>query len=296
MKLYKTYSDFLSEHFTGKIQKIAVNLGMNCPNRDGTIGVGGCTYCNNLSFVPSYCQPNRTIAEQLEDGKHFFSRKYPEMRYLAYFQAYSNTYSPIDILKQRYEEALSVDKIMGIVIATRPDCVSDKLLNYLGELSKKHFVMMEYGLESCIDRTLKRINRGHDFACAANTIRRTAEKNILIGAHLILGLPGESREDMLCQADAISALPVDVIKLHQLQILKGTKMEQDFQEHPNDFLVFTPEEYAHLVLDYIKRLRSDIAIERFTNQSPLHLLSTKGWGLKNHEFIHILLRIAKEES
>ena len=293
-KLYKTYSEFLAEHFTGKIQKIAVNIGMSCPNRDGTIGKGGCTYCNNQSFVPDYCQPDRSVTQQLEDGKSFFARKYPEMRYLAYFQAYSNTYASVEVLRKYYEEALGVENIVGLVIATRPDCVSDELLNYLGELSEHNFVMMEYGVESCTDRTLKRINRGHDFACSAGVIRKTASKNVHVGAHLILGLPGESREEMLRQADEMSVLPVEVVKLHQLQILKGTKMEEDYHSNPSDFHLFAPEEYARLVVEILRRLRPDIAVERFTNQSPPHLLATEGWGLKNHEFVHILMRVAKE--
>ena len=269
-------------------------MGMSCPNRDGTIGKGGCTYCNNLSFVPEYCRPDLTVAEQLEQGKLFFGRKYPQMRYLAYFQAYSNTYAPLEVLKKHYEEALMVDKIVGLVIATRPDCVSEELLDYLGELSQRYFVMVEYGVESCIDRTLKRINRGHDFACSVKAIKCTAKRKIHVGVHLILGLPGESRKEMLNQADEISALPVDVVKLHQLQILKGTRMEKDYQESPSDFHLFSPEEYARLVVEFLQKLRSGIAVERFTNQSPPHLLATEGWGLKNHEFVHILIRVANE--
>ena len=269
-------------------------MGMSCPNRDGTIGKGGCIYCNNLSFVPEYCRPDLTVAEQLEQGKLFFGRKYPQMRYLAYFQAYSNTYAPLEVLKKHYEEALMVDKIVGLVIATRPDCVSEELLDYLGELSQRCFVMVEYGVESCTDRTLKRINRGHDFACSVKAIKCTAKRKIHVGVHLILGLPGESRKEMLNQADEISALPVDVVKLHQLQILKGTRMEKDYQESPSDFHLFSPEEYARLVVEFLQKLRSGIAVERFTNQSPPHLLATEGWGLKNHEFVHILIRVANE--
>ncbi len=284
----KTYSDFLSEHFNGKVQKIAVNGGFSCPNRDGTLGVRGCAYCDNRSFVPSYCDAADGVGEQLRKGVCFFSRKYPAMRYLAYFQAYSNTYAPLEVLKQRYEEALAVDGVVGIVIATRPDCLPDEVLDYLQELAGKVFVQLEIGVETVHDRTLQLIGRGHDFACAASAIRRVASRGIKVGAHMILGLPGETRSDILQQAVALADLPLDTLKLHQLQVLRGTPMAELYRQSLEMFMQMTPEAYVNLVLDYITLLPQHIAYDRFLNQSPPHMLATKGWGLKNHEFTDLL--------
>lgn len=292
--LYKTYAQHLAEHFEGKVQKITVNAGLGCPNRDGTVGEGGCTYCDNRSFSPDYCQPKLSVAEQLRRGRDFFAHKYPAMRYLAYFQSFTNTYAPLSKLQRIYEEALSQDGIVGLVIATRPDCVNESLLNYLGQLARETYVMVEYGVESVCDATLQRINRGHNFACSRRAIEETAAWGVHTGAHVIVGLPGEGRTEILLQADELSRLPIETLKLHQLQIIKGTRMEQEYQRAPDDFLTFTPQSYAELVLDYLEHLRDDIAVERFTNQSPPELLATKGWGLKNHEFLHLLQAVARQ--
>ncbi len=205
---YTEFSAFLSKYFIGKVQKISVNGGFTCPNRDGTVGRGGCSYCNNRSFHPDYCREDRSVRQQLEDGKDFFSRKYPEMRYLAYFQSYTNTYGKLEHLRSLYEEALATDKVVGLVVGTRPDCMPEELLDYFSELSRRTFVLIEYGVETTDDETLKRINRGHTYACAAEAVRRTAERGIAVGAHLILGLPGERREDIVARAAEISELPL----------------------------------------------------------------------------------------
>jgi radical SAM protein (TIGR01212 family) len=281
---WRDLADFLAPRFACKVQKISIHAGFTCPNRDGTVGFGGCTYCNNQTFNPSYCQTEKSIAQQLEEGKAFFARKYPEMRYLAYFQAYTNTYGELEALKRKYEEALGVDGIVGLVIGTRPDCMPEALLDYLEGLNRRTFVWVEYGVESTHDETLARINRGHSFACAAEAIRRTAARGIAVGAHVILGLPGESREQMLQQATDLSALPLDTLKLHQLQLIRGTRMAHDYEEHPEAFHLYSAEEYIDLVIDYVARLRPDIVVERFTSQSPKELLIAPDWGLKNHEF------------
>jgi hypothetical protein len=282
--LYNDLSVFLARHFDTKVQKISIHAGFTCPNRDGTVGFGGCTYCNNQTFNPAYCQTEKSITEQLEEGKAFFARKYPEMRYLAYFQAYTNTYGELEALKRKYEEALTVDGVVGLVIGTRPDCMPDALLDYFEDLARRTFVWIEYGVESTLDATLRRINRGHSFACAAEAIRRTAARGIPVGAHVILGLPGESREDILRQAADLSALPLTTLKLHQLQLIRGTRMAREFDEHPEDFHLYSADEYIDLVIDYVSRLRPDIVVERFTSQSPKELLIAPDWGLKNHEF------------
>ena len=281
---YNELSAYLSAHFPFKVQKISLNAGFTCPNRDGTVGYGGCTYCNNQTFNPAYCKTEKTVTQQLEEGKQFFARKYPDMKYLAYFQAYTNTYGELQELKRKYEEALQVPDVVGIVIGTRPDCMPDELLDYLEELNRRTFLIVEYGVESTDNDTLKRINRGHSFEVAADAIRKTAERNIRVGAHIILGLPGETKEMLIQQAGFLSSLPLTTLKLHQLQLIKGTRMAAEYESRPQDFHLYTADEYIDLVIDYIEHLRPDMVLERFVSQSPKELLIAPDWGLKNHEF------------
>lgn len=283
-KRYRTFGDFLSERFPFKAQKIAINAGFTCPNRDGSKGRGGCTYCNNQTFNPGYCQTDKSVTDQLAEGVRFFSRKYPEMRYLAYFQAYTSTYGEQERLERLYEEALGYPGVVGLVVGTRPDCVPDRLLDYLARLSERVLVLVEYGVESTLDRTLRRINRGHDFAEAEEAIRRTAARGIAVGAHLILGLPSESRDEILGHADRLSDLPLTTLKLHQLQLIRHTRMALEFERQPEDFHLFTVDEYIDLAIDFIERLDPAIALERFVSQSPKELLIAPDWGLKNYEF------------
>lgn len=296
-KRYREFGDFLRERFPFKAQKIAINAGFTCPNRDGSKGRGGCTYCNNQTFNPSYCQTDKSVADQLAEGVRFFSRKYPEMRYLAYFQAYTSTYGEQERLERLYEEALSYPGVVGLVIGTRPDCVPDRLLDYLARLSERVLVLVEYGVESTLDRTLRRINRGHDFAEAEEAIRRTAARGIAVGAHLILGLPGESRDEILGHADRLSELPLTTLKLHQLQLIRHTRMALEFERQPEDFHLFTVDEYIDLAIDFIERLDPAIALERFVSQSPKELLIAPDWGLKNYEFTaRVNRRLAERDS
>lgn len=292
---YNDFPTFLKRFFSGKVQKISVNAGFTCPNRDGTVGYGGCTYCNNQTFNPEYCRTEKSVSVQLEEGKRFFAHKYPEMKYLAYFQAYTNTYGELEMLKRKYEEALAVDDVVGLVIGTRPDCMSDTLLDYLEILARRTFVLVEYGIESTLDRTLHRINRGHTWQAAVDAVQRTAARGLPVGGHVILGLPGESREDMLGQVADISRLPLDTLKLHQLQLIRGTRMAREYEERPEDFHLFNDvDEYIALVVDYIQRLRPDLVLERFVSQSPKELLLAPDWGLKNYEFNHRLQKRMKE--
>lgn len=296
-KRYREFGDFLRERFPFKAQKIAINAGFTCPNRDGSKGRGGCTYCNNQTFNPGYCQTDKSVADQLAEGVRFFSRKYPEMRYLAYFQAYTSTYGEQERLERLYEEALSYPGVVGLVIGTRPDCVPDRLLDYLARLSEQVLVLVEYGVESTLDRTLRRINRGHDFAEAEEAIRRTAARGIAVGAHLILGLPGESRDEILGHADRLSDLPLTTLKLHQLQLIRHTRMALEFERQPEDFHLFTVDEYIDLAIDFIERLDPAIALERFVSQSPKELLIAPDWGLKNYEFTaRVNRRLAERDS
>lgn len=284
VKSYNDFGDFLRKIFPYKVQKISINAGFTCPNRDGSKGWGGCTYCNNQTFSPEYCHTEKSVTEQLEEGVRFFARKYPEMKYLAYFQAYTNTYDEFESLKAKYEEALSYPGVVGLIVGTRPDCMPDALLDYFTALSKEKFVMIEYGLESTLDKTLVRINRGHTYEESETAIRRTAERGIYTGAHLILGLPGESREEILHHADQLSTLPVTTLKLHQLQLIRNTRMAKEYAEHPEEFHLYTADEYIDLVIDFIEKLNPSIVVERFVSQSPKELLIAPDWGLKNFEF------------
>ncbi len=285
---YKSASALLRKIFGRRVQKISIDAGFTCPNRDGRLGYGGCTYCINSSFTPYYVSKRRSITDQLREGIEFFSRKYKTWKYIAYFQAYSNTYASVDVLRQRYEEALSYPGVIGLDIATRPDCVDEDILDYLAELSSKTFVMIEYGVESTLDRTLERVNRLHTYDQAAWAISETARRGILQSVHLILGLPGETRDDMLLHARRISALPVNILKLHQLQILRGTRMARDYAEHPEEYPLFeTVEAYVDFVVDFLELLRPDIYIDRFTNESPPDTVIAPHWGgVKNFEVVH----------
>ncbi len=292
---YNNYSSYLKGIFPCRIQKIAINAGFTCPNRDGTIGTGGCTYCNNQTFNPEYCQPNKSITQQINEGIDFFRKKYPDQRYLAYFQAYTNTYGDLESLKRRYEEALQHPLVAGIVIGTRPDCVNAPLLDYLESLNHSKYVMIEYGVESTLDETLLLINRGHSFSIAQKAIYETEKRGIATGVHLILGLPQENKEDILSHADRISHLPITCLKLHQLQLIKGTKMAMQYAQHPEWFHLFSADEYIELLTYFVERLNPQIVIERFISQSPQNLLAVEGWGLKNFEFVAKLEKRMKEK-
>ena len=283
---YVEFGPWLQSELGCKVQKISVNAGMTCPNRDGTLGTGGCTFCNNQTFNPAYCRTEKSVTQQLEEGKQFFARKYPAMKYLAYFQAYTNTYAELDRLVSLYEEALRVPDVVGLVIGTRPDCMPDNLLDYLEELNRRTFLIVEYGVESANDETLLRINRGHTFRQSCEAICRTAERGIRVGAHVILGFPWEPFDELMRQAEEIGRLPLTTLKLHQLQIIRGTQLAREYAEHP--WAVPTAEEYIDLVLHYISRLPYGLVMERFVSQSPPEMVIVPQWGLKNHEFANLL--------
>ncbi len=283
---YRDYATFLADHFQGKMQKLAVNAGFSCPNRDGTISTGGCSYCSNASFNPAYCRSGLGITAQLEEGKRFFSRKYPSMRYLAYFQAYTSTHSrDLGQLMAMYSEAAAVDGVDGVIIATRPDCVTPTLLDALTSLP---WVMIEYGAESSHDTTLATVNRGHTWADTVRAVEMTAGRGIPVGLHLIMGLPGEDRDMMLATIDRVNTLPVDVVKLHQLQLLEGTRLTRQVESGELTIHRFDVDEYISLCAEIVRRLRPGIAIERFLSQSPPDMLVYPRWGLKNYQFTNLL--------
>lgn len=283
---YNDFGTWIRKKFPFRVQKLTIDAGFSCPNRDGRISTGGCTFCDNRTFSPSYCDRTKSITRQIRDGKAFFARKYPDMKFLAYFQAFTNTYAPLEKLKAMYGEALADGDIVGIVIGTRPDCVSESLLDYLQQLSQRTFVMVEYGIESANNETLKRINRGHSFECSRHAIISTHNRGLLTGGHIILGLPGEDASESLRQAQIISSLPLDVLKIHQLQVVRGTALAREYAAHP--FHVYTAEEYVDLVAKYIRQLRPDLVLERFVSLSPPDMLIAPRWGLKSYQLTDML--------
>lgn len=290
---YNDYGTWLRQRFPYKVQKISVDAGFTCPNRDGRLGTGGCIYCNNDSFNPSYCQREKSVKQQLVEGKEFFRRKYPEMRYMAYFQAFTNTYSTLDHLKSLYEEALDVEDVVGLVIGTRPDCIDDTLLDYLTQLARQTMVTLEYGIETANDDTLRLIRRGHDFQCVRDAVERTKGRGIVIGGHVILGLPGEDAEESVRQATIMSELGLDVLKIHQMQIIRGTRLAQMYAENP--FHLYSLEEYSELIVRYLEHLSDDMVVERFASQSPKEMLIAPKWGLKNYELTNLIVNKMKRE-
>lgn len=291
---YKEFGTWLQAELGCKAQKLSVNAGLTCPNRDGTLGRGGCTFCDNRTFNPAYCRQGGSITDQLEEGKRFFSRKYPTMKYLAYFQSYSNSYGTLSHLKELYEEALRVPDVVGLVIGTRPDCMPDALLEYLEELNRRTFLLVEYGVESANEETLVRVNRGHTFAQARECIIRTAQRGIRVGVHMILGFPWETRSELIRQAQLIASLPITTLKLHQLQVIRGTQLAREYELHP--WPLPTAEEYVDLVLEYISHLPPSLVLERFVSQSPPEYVIAPRWGLKNHEFSALVKKAIQKRS
>ena len=291
---YKEFGTWLQAELGCKAQKLSVDAGLTCPNRDGTLGRGGCTFCDNRTFNPAYCRQGGSITDQLEAGKRFFARKYPKMKYLAYFQSYSNSYGTLSHLKELYEEALRVPDVVGLVVGTRPDCMPDALLEYLEELNRRTFLLVEYGVESANEETLVRVNRGHTFAQARECIIRTAQRGIRVGVHMILGFPWETRSELIRQAQLIASLPITTLKLHQLQVIRGTQLAREYELHP--WPLPTAEEYVDLVLEYISHLPPSLVLERFVSQSPPEYVIAPRWGLKNHEFSALVKKAIQKRS
>lgn len=287
---FNSYSGYFKRYFGERIQKVTINAGFTCPNRDGKLSTGGCTFCNNKAFNPSYCEPSKSVAQQIEEGIIFHSRRYGKAtRFLAYFQAYSNTYKSLDELKEIYNQALNHPQIAGLVIGTRPDCVDEEKLDYFAQLAKEKYVILEYGVESCYDETLISINRGHDYAKAVWAIEQTAKRGIKVGAHFILGLPGESREMMIEQVEMINKLPLDTIKFHQLQIFKDTTMEGEYKNNPEKFHFFGREEYIEFFIEILTRLRPEIVVERFAGEAPPRFHAGPAWGLIRNDELLVML-------
>ncbi len=285
-KPYNDYSSYVLRLFGCRVQKISIHAGFSCPNRDGTKGYGGCSYCLNESFSPFYCHQEKPVEQQLDEGIAFFARKYKAMRYLVYFQTYTNTYADVEDLGILYRKMLNHDKVLGLIVATRPDCIDAEILSLLAGLSNKHYIAIELGVESTLDRTLQRINRHHTYGQSADAIKLAKQFNIPCGIHLIMGLPGETVSDMTDHAVKISELPVSSLKIHQLQVLKGTSIAREFETKSTDFHHFDVDDYIDLCIDMLEKLNPAIVIERFISESPVDLVIHPRWGkIKNFEFV-----------
>ncbi|MFH0757075.1 MAG: TIGR01212 family radical SAM protein [Bacteroidota bacterium] len=290
------YSDYFKRVFGARVQKISVDAGFTCPNRDGTCGTGGCTFCNNEAFSPSYNTPGKPIEEQVLRGMEFHRTRYRKaVSYLAYFQSYTNTYTELEILKTMYDQALAVPGIIGIVVGTRPDCVDEEKLDFFQELSKKCYLVLEYGIESLLDRTLERVNRGHDVEKSAWAIRETALRGIRAGGHMIVGLPGETRKDFLDAAKILSEWPLNNIKFHQLQVIHGTAMAREYKERPEDFVEFSMEEYLQLMVEIIERLNPGFVVERIAGEVTPGMGVREGWGIRYDSLLSIFEQLLEEK-
>ena len=293
---YNSYAAYFRRIMGGRVQKVAINAGFTCPNRDGTVGTGGCTFCNNGAFTPSYCMSHKSITRQIDEGIKFHRNRYRSAeRFLAYFQSFSNTYAPLDRLRELYDEALAHPLVAGIIVGTRPDCVDEAKLDYFASLARDHYVALEYGIESTYDATLRAINRGHDFATAQRAVAMTAERGLHVGAHFILGLPGESDSMIVEQVGRINALPLTTVKFHQLQVFAGTAMAAEYDRDPSQFRFWEVDEYIDLFIEILRRLRPDIVVERFASEAPPRYHYGRNWGLIRNQTLWAMLEKRLEE-
>lgn len=296
---YNSYSGYFRRLFGTRVQKLSVNAGFGCPNRDGTLATGGCTFCNNSAFSPSYCIPQKSVRQQLEEGIDFHRNRYRTAeKYLAYFQSFSNTHAPVEELTKIFSQAFDVPQIAGIIVGTRPDCIDEQKLDYFASLSERYYVVIEYGIESCYDRTLQAVNRGHNFDCAQQAIEQTVARGIHTGAHFILGLPGETRQMMIDQTEQINALPLETVKFHQLQLFKETPMAAEYAQHPERYQFFGLEEYIDFFADILERLRPDLVVERFAGEAPPRFHAGPTWGLIRNEQLwnHLERRLEQRDT
>jgi len=292
---FNSYSQYIKNKFGARVQKVTIDAGFTCPNRDGTSGWGGCTYCNNDAFNPSYCNPKKSVAQQIEEGIEFHGTRYRRAnQFMAYFQAYSNTYKPLNDLKKIYSQAFANNNIVGIVIGTRPDCIDDEKLKYFKELSQDKYVIIEYGIESCYDNTLKLINRGHTYEITREAIEKTASYGIKTGGHLLFGLPGESKQMMLDQVKQINTLPLDTIKFHQLQVMTNTIMAKQYKDTPKMFNFFERDEYIDFIIDFIEQLNPNIVIERFSGEAPPRYVLSPTWDLRTDQLLNLIEKRMQE--
>jgi len=294
-KRYNRYTEYQKVKYGERIQKVTVDAGFTCPNRDGTIAKGGCIYCNNDSFNPSYNDPQKSIYQQIEEGVEFLKKRYGRLRkFIVYFQPYSNTYAPLDTLKKHYEEALSYPEVIGLTIGTRPDCIDETKINYLEELAKSYDITIEYGLESFSDETLKRINRGHDVQAYLDALELTKNRGIKIGTHMIFGFPWEDKKMWLETANHLSALDFDFLKIHQLHVVKDTVLAEIYKKEPFKFM--QPDEYMELIVEFLERLNPEIIIQRLFAEAPPRTLIAPQWGVRNTQLLQRLEQKMEERN
>lgn len=287
---YNSYAGYFRRLFGERVQKLSVDAGFTCPNRDGTVGTGGCTFCINGAFTPSYCTPAKSITRQIEEGIEFHRNRYRSAsRYLVYFQSYSNTYAPVERLAELYGEALAHPSVAGIVVGTRPDCIDNEKLDLLCDIARNRYVAVEYGIESVSDATLQAVNRGHDFATARRAVEMTAARGLHTGAHFIIGFPGESDEQLIAATDTVNSLPLTTVKFHQLQVFRGTAMAAEYDRNPEKFPFRTTDEYIGLIVEILRRLRPDIVVERFASEAPPRYHYGRNWGLLRNETLWSML-------
>lgn len=293
---FNSYSGYFRRTFGERMQKLSVDAGFTCPNRDGTVGTGGCTFCDNGAFTPSYCTRSKSITQQIEEGMEFHRRRYrTAARYLVYFQSFSNTYAPVEVLYGRYAEALAHPDVAGIVVGTRPDCIDAGKLDLLERISREKYVAVEYGIESTSDETLRRINRGHDFGCARRAVEMTAERGLAVGAHFIMGLPGQSEEMLLESVATINSLPLTTVKFHQLQIFRNTALAAEYDAHPVSFRFWTLDGYIDFMVEVFRRLRPTLVVERFASEAPPRFQHGPTWGLVRNEQLLAMFEKRLEE-
>ncbi len=293
---FNSYAEYFKREFGKRVQKVSVDAGFTCPNRDGVLGTGGCIYCNNEAFNPSYCQSQKPIAQQIAEGIEFHRVRYRRAEnFLAYFQTYSNTYANLKTMQKIYTEALTYPGVIGLVIGTRPDCIDEEKLEYLARLAEKYYVIIEYGLESCYNKSLEYINRGHTFEQSVRAIELTVQYGIKTGAHIIFGFPTETREEMLAEAGLLSQLPLDNIKFHQLQIIQNTRLAEIYKENSASFHLFSLEEYIDFIVRFVERLNPGIVIERFMSEAPPRFQAGKTWGNLRIDQVMAMIEKSLEE-
>ncbi len=280
-KRYNDLNTYLRSLYGCRVQKISIDAGLSCPNRDGTVSTGGCIYCNARGSGSGALARGLSVTEQLMQGKQTLFRRYKAKKFLAYFQSFSNTYGPVEKLKLLYDEALAVEDIVGLSIGTRPDCVGQSVLELLQDYAQRYLIWVEYGLQSANDATLALINRGHDVQCFKDAVRATANRGIKICAHVILGLPDETGEDMLHTARTIAELDIDGIKLHLLYVVKDTRLETLYRQ--GKFRCLEQQEYVDLVCDFLERIPPGMVIQRLTGDPHPEELVAPEWSLKKSE-------------
>lgn len=284
MQRYNSFGAYMRKTFGTTVYKVNVDAGFTCPNRDGTLGFSGCIYCNNDSFRPTSCKPSLSVSGQVRNGIAHTTKRFKAAKFLVYFQAYTNTYAPVDELEKLYREALAAPDVIGLAIGTRPDAVDLPKIELLESLASKYFILVEYGLQSMHDKSLEFIQRGHDYSTFLRAVDMTKGRGIHIGAHLIAGFPTETRSETLAMAGELSHLPIDFLKMHQLQIIKDTPLALIYRESP--FPVFGYDEYLDFVVDFLEQTSPHIVFQRLFATAPDDILIAPEWGKNRHRILN----------